>query len=58
MKKSKAELILQAWLEFLNYLDKHKVQGRILFVGVSFLLVMVGIKYSVKELVIIIDALK
>lgn len=58
MKKSKAEMILQAWLELLNYLDRHKVQGRIMFIGISFSLMLLALKYSVNELVIIIGALR
>jgi hypothetical protein len=58
MKKSKAEMILQAWLELLNYLDRHKVQGRVMFVGISFSLVLLALKYSVNEIVTIIGALK
>lgn len=58
MKKSKSELILEAWLSFLNYLDKHKNQGRLLFGGISISLILLSIKSTTNEIVTIIKALK
>lgn len=35
MKKSKLEIALEAYKLFLRYLDHHKIQGRILAIGLS-----------------------
>lgn len=58
MKKSKPELLLDGWLATLKYLDHHKVQGRILFVGISASLIFLAFKLCAPELVTIITALK
>jgi hypothetical protein len=58
MKRSKSELALEALLNVLDYLDHHKIQGRMLFCGVSVNLVLLAIKYVTPELILIIEALK
>jgi hypothetical protein len=58
MKKSKAEIMLETWLATLNYLDHHKIQGRILFVGVSAFLIFLGLHISSDSIVKIIEASK
>lgn len=56
MKKSKAELLLEGWLATLKYLDHHKVQGRILFAGVSLTISLLVLKLCAIELVTVIKA--
>jgi hypothetical protein len=58
MKKSKAQICLEAWLATLKYLDHHKVQGRILFAGVSLTMFLLAIKVTAPEIIKIIEALK
>lgn len=58
MKKSKAEIMLEAWLATLNYLDHHKIQGRILFTGVSLTMFLLAIKFTSPEIIKIIEASK
>lgn len=58
MKKNKWELFLIAWKETLKYLDNHKVQGRILFTGVSTSMILLALKFVSDDLIKIIEVLK
>lgn len=65
MKKSKSEIALEAFKLFLDYLDRHNVQGRIIAFGFAaslfcfsaFLLFFFLVK-NCEKLILIIDALK
>lgn len=58
MKKSKWELFLIGWKDTLKYLDHHKVQGRILFTGISVSMILLAIKFVSDDLIKIIEVLK
>ena len=58
MKKNKLELFLDGWKDTLNYLDRHKIQGRILFAGISVSLILIAIKFIANDLIKIIEALQ
>lgn len=58
MKKNKWELLLEGWIETLNYLDRHKVQGRIIFIGFSINLILFALKYITDDLIKIIAAFR
>lgn len=58
MKRSKSEIILEAWLATLKYLDHHNIQGRILFAGISITIFLLAIKFVTPELIQIIEELK
>lgn len=58
MKKSKSEIALEAWLATLKYLDHHRVQGRILFAGISVTIFLLAIKFVTPELLQIIEEVK
>lgn len=55
MKKSKSELSLEAFQLFLNYLDKHKIQARMLIAVCCFYLIL---KTCTNEIIILIQAFK
>lgn len=55
MKKNKSELSLEAFKAFLEYLDKHKIQARILITFISFYILL---KTCSKEIVFLIEAFK
>jgi hypothetical protein len=55
MKKSKAELSLEAFQAFLNYLDRHKIQARILIAACCFYTIL---KSCTNEIVILIEAFR
>ncbi len=65
MKKSKLEIALEAFKLFLDYLDRHNVQGRIIAFGFAaslfsfsaFLLFFFLVK-NCEKLILIIDAIK
>lgn len=65
MKKTKSEITLEAFKLFLDYLDRHIVQGRIIAFGFAaslfcfsaFLLFFFLVK-NCEKLILIIDALK
>lgn len=57
MKKTN-ELLFEAWIELLNYLDRHKIQGRIMvfFAGLDSLIFT--IKLCANDILTIIEAFK
>jgi hypothetical protein len=56
--KKKFEIFLEAYIATLNYLDNHKIQGRILFTGISAFLIILSLKIVSSDLIKIIQALK
>ena len=56
--KKKFEIFLEAYIATLNYLDSHKIQGRILFTGISAFLIILSLKIVSSDLIKIIQALK
>jgi hypothetical protein len=55
MKKNKSELALEAFKILLDYLDKHRIQARILISAFCFYLIL---KTCPDEIIIIIEAFK
>ena len=58
MKKTKWDYLLEMLKEILDYFDNHKIQGRILFTGVSASLIILSIKFITDDLIKIIEVLK
>jgi hypothetical protein len=58
MKKTKFDYLLEMLKEILDYLDNHKIQGRILFTGVSASIILLSLKFITDDLIKIIEVLK
>lgn len=58
MKKNKSELLFEAWIALLNYLDRHRIQGRIAIFFIGLIGTIFAIHYCVQDFVLIIEAFK
>ena len=58
MKRSKAEIFFEAWCKLLEYLDHHKIQGRIAITFIGIIGTILAIKYTSVEIIQIIEACK
>jgi hypothetical protein len=58
MKRSRTELFFEAWCKLLDYLDRHKIQGRIGITFTGIIGIILAIKYTSNEIILIIEATK
>lgn len=58
MKKNNLELLLDFMRDFLQYLENHPWQGRIIAIGISFSMIIWSINFSIDSLIKFVNLIK